>query len=175
MAHVFEPAASGRAKCRGCGEPLPKDEIRFGERLPNPFAENTELTLWYHPLCAAYKRPEAMLESLALAPEGLDRVRLEQAAQLGVAHRRLPRIDGSEKSPSGQASCRQCREPIAKGTWRIRVSIFDEGRFNPAGYVHLACAREYFETGEIADRALHFSPKLTEDERGEFRSTAPIG
>ena len=22
--HVFEPAASGRAKCRGCGQPLPK-------------------------------------------------------------------------------------------------------------------------------------------------------
>ena len=45
----------------------------------------------------------------------------------------------------------------------------------PAGYVHLACSREYFETGDIAERALHFSPKLTGDERGEFRSAAPIG
>jgi hypothetical protein len=173
MAHVFEPAASGRSKCRGCGEPLAKGEIRFGERLPNPFAENTELTLWYHPLCAAYKRPEAMLESLAQAPEGLDQAQLEQAAQPGVAHRRLPRVDGAERSPSGHASCRQCREPIAKGTWRIRLSIFDEGRFNPAGYVHLACSPAYFETGAVVDRALHFSPKLTEAERGELRSEAP--
>ena len=175
MPHVFEPAASGRSKCRGCGEQLPKGEIRFGEALPNPFADGAEMTLWYHPLCAAFKRPEAMLESLPQVPEGLDRVRLEQVAQAGMAHRRLPRIDGAERSPSGQASCRQCREPIAKGTWRIRVSIFDEGRFNPAGYVHLACSREYFETGDIAERALHFSPKLTGDERVEFRSAAPIG
>ena len=169
MAHVFEPAASGRSKCRGCGEPLAKGEIRFGERLPNPFAEGAELTLWYHPLCAAYKRPEAMLESLAHAPEGLDRAQLEHAAQPGVAHRRLPRVDGAERSPSGQASCRQCREPIAKGTWRIRLSIFDEGRFNPAGYVHLACCGAYFESDDIVERALHFSPQLAPADRDELK------
>ena len=56
MAHVFEPAASGRAKCRGCGQALPKGEVRFGEKLANPFAEG-EMTHWFHPLCAAYKRP----------------------------------------------------------------------------------------------------------------------
>jgi poly(ADP-ribose) polymerase-like protein len=172
MPHVFEPAASGRSKCRGCGEPLAKGEMRFGERLPNPFAEGAELTLWYHPLCAAYKRPEAMLESLAQAPEGLDRSQLEHAARPGMDHRRLPRVDGAERSPSGQASCRQCREPIPKGAWRIRLAIFDEGRFNPAGYVHLACSREYFETAEIADRALHFSPRLVQDERDELRRAA---
>jgi Poly(ADP-ribose) polymerase and DNA-Ligase Zn-finger region len=175
MAHVFEPAASGRSKCRGCGEALQKGDIRFGERLPNPFADGAEMTLWYHPLCAAYKRPEAMLGSLAHAPGGLDRPQLDEAARLGVAHRRLPRIDGAERSPSGQASCRSCREPITKGAWRIRIAIYDEGRFNPAGYVHLACSREYFETVEVVDRALHFSPKLTQAERDELRSAAPLG
>ncbi len=56
MPHVFEPAPTGRAKCRGCGRPIEKGEARFGERIPNPFAEG-ETTLWFHPLCAAYKRP----------------------------------------------------------------------------------------------------------------------
>ena len=32
-----------------------RGELRFGERLPNPFAEG-EMTVWFHPLCAAYKR-----------------------------------------------------------------------------------------------------------------------
>ena len=62
MAHVFEPASSARSKCRGCGRAIAKGEIRFGERLANPFAEG-EMTHWFHPLCAAYKRPEAMHEA----------------------------------------------------------------------------------------------------------------
>ena len=33
MGHVIEPAASGRAKCRGCGKPIAKNELRLGERL----------------------------------------------------------------------------------------------------------------------------------------------
>ena len=39
MPHVIEPAASGRAKCRGCGEKIAKGKLRFGERLPNPFGD----------------------------------------------------------------------------------------------------------------------------------------
>ena len=61
MPHVLEPASSGRAKCRGCGVAIKKGELRLGERLPNPFAEG-EMTHWYHPVCAAYKRPETFLE-----------------------------------------------------------------------------------------------------------------
>ena len=64
VAHVFEPAPSSRARCRGCGLPIGKGEVRFGERITNPFADG-ETTLWFHPLCAAYKQPEPMLEALA--------------------------------------------------------------------------------------------------------------
>ena len=39
MPHVIEPAPTGRAKCRGCGEKIGAGELRFGESLPNPFAE----------------------------------------------------------------------------------------------------------------------------------------
>ena len=60
MGHVLEPAASGRAKCRACQRPIAQGELRFGERLPNPYAEG-EMTLWFHPACAGFQRPEAVL------------------------------------------------------------------------------------------------------------------
>jgi hypothetical protein len=167
MPHAFEPASSGRAKCRGCAQPIARGELRFGERLPNPFAEG-EMTLWFHPLCAAYKRPEPILEALGEASVP-DREDLERVARASLAHRRLPRIDGAERAPGGQAKCRHCREPIEKGSWRIRLAHYDEGRFSPGGYVHLGCCRAYFETGEILDPVLHFSPALSDAEREELR------
>src|SRR5215468_10631835 len=103
MPHVFEPAASGRSKCRGCGQLLQRRELRFGERIPNPFAEGGETTLWFHPMCAAYKRPEATLEALVQSAAAVpDRDALEQAARASLAQHRLPRIDGAEHA-KGQA------------------------------------------------------------------------
>ena len=162
--HVFEPAASGRSKCRGCGRALAKGEIRFGERLPNAFGEG-EMTLWFHPLCAAYKRPEPMLEALAAMGDVADREALERAAKSSMAQKRLARIDGADRAKSGQAHCRHCRESIARGSWRVKLVFFDEGQFASSGYVHLFCAPAYFETKGILDHVMHFSPDLAEDER----------
>ncbi len=167
VSYVFEPASSGRSKCRGCVRPILRGELRFGERLPNPYADG-EMTLWFHPLCAAYKRPEALLQVLP-ETDAADRDWLERAARGSLAHRRLPRIDGAERSPSGQARCRNCRQSIQRGTWRIRLVFYEEGRFNPAGFVHLECRQVYFETNDILDRVLHFSPNLSGEEREELR------
>jgi poly(ADP-ribose) polymerase-like protein len=164
MPHIFEPAASGRSKCRGCGQALEKGEIRFGERMANPFAEGTELTLWFHPMCATYKRPESMLEALGQSKDVANRAELEAAARASLAQRRLPRIDGAERA-KGQANCRQCREPIPRGEWRIRLAFFEEGRFNPGGFIHVHCSRAYFETEDVLDRVLHFSRELSADDR----------
>src|SRR5262245_16510610 len=167
MPHVFEPASSGRAKCRGCGRRIEQGELRFGERIPNPYAEG-ETTLWFHPLCAAYKRPEPLLEALGQGGEVPGAQALETAARGSSAHRRLPRVDGAERSPSGQARCRHCREPIPRGDWRIRLVFYEEGRFSPAGFVHLACRTTYFEGHDILNPLLHFSPALSEEEREEL-------
>ncbi|MBS0417135.1 MAG: hypothetical protein JSR66_05445 [Proteobacteria bacterium] len=168
MAHVFEPASSGRSKCRGCGQPLQRGELRFGERVPNPFGEG-EATLWFHPLCAAYKRPNALLEALAETTDEVpDREGLESAARKSLAHERLQRVDGAERSPTGQAKCRHCHEPIAKGSWRIRVVFYEEGRFAPGGYIHLACREAYFEVGGILEQILQFSPDLSDADREEL-------
>lgn len=169
MSNVFEPASSGRSKCRGCGRPILRGELRFGERLPNPFGD-AEMTLWFHPECAAYKRPEPLLQALAETAGNVpDRERLEQIARRSLAHGRLPRINGAERAPSGQAKCRSCHEPIERGSWRIRLVFYEEGQFSPAGFVHLDCRKAYFETNGIANQVLHFSPDLSDDDREELR------
>ena len=160
MGHVIEPAASGRAKCRGCGAKLGKGELRFGERFPNPFGEG-EATHWYHPLCAAYKRPQPVIDSLDDVRAALGEVEaLEREARLGLEHRRAPRVDGAGRAPTGRARCRSCREPIDKDAWRIGLVYYEDGRFQPSGYVHARCAAGYFGTTELMPRIRHFAGEL---------------
>src|ERR1043165_4633692 len=97
----------------------------LGERLPNPFGSG-EMTLWFHPACAAYKRPEPFLPVIRETSEDFpDRRQLEETAERCLAHHRLPRIDGAERAPTGQAKCRHCREPIERGAWRIRLVFYE--------------------------------------------------
>jgi len=158
MPHVIEPATSARATCRGCNQKIAKGELRFGERQPNAFGDG-EMTLWFHLPCAAYKRPEAFLEVARLGGDN-NITALIPEAEAGVAHRRLPRVNGAERAPTGRARCRSCRELIEAGAWRIALTFFEEFRFTPSGFVHAACAPAYFETAEILDRVAHFSPSL---------------
>jgi hypothetical protein len=168
VAHIFEHAPTGRSKCRGCSRGIERGELRFGERVPNVFAEG-ETTLWFHPMCAAYKRPEPLLEALEAAPDVVpDKQNLERVARASLEHPRISRIDGAEKSRSGQAKCRQCHEPIERGSWRIRIVYYEEGRFAPGGYLHLGCRAAYFDTTQLREPVLQFSPALGELERDEL-------
>jgi len=168
MAHVIETAPTGRAKCRGCGARIATGELRFGERLPNPFAEG-ETTHWFHLDCAALKRPEPFLEALGARSEPLDgSERLDAEARRGLAQHRLPRIDGAERSPSGRAQCRSCREPIARDAWRIPLVFYEDGRFVPSGSVHVRCSGAYFETTDILPRVRRFARDLTDEDLKEI-------
>jgi len=168
----MEIAPTGRAKCRGCGQPIAKGERRFGERLPNPFAdEGGEMTHWFHLVCAAYRRPEALLETLPSVTEPIDRqADLEREAQLGVTYRRLPRVNVAERASSGRAACRACKAPIPKGGWRISLLYYEDGRFAPSGFIHLTCARTYLETIDFLPRLRHFTPALSEADLTEIRA-----
>jgi poly(ADP-ribose) polymerase-like protein len=174
VANLFEQAPSARSKCRGCGRGIERGELRFGERVQNLFAEG-ETTLWFHPMCAAYKRPQALLETLEATLDGVpDQDGLKRVATASLAHPKLARIDGAEKSPSGQAKCRHCHQPIEKGAWRIRITYYEEGRFSPGGYIHLGCRKDYFGTSEsgatpkVGDAILQFSAALSDVEREEL-------
>lgn len=165
MPHVIEHAASGRAKCRGCDQKIAKDELRFGERQPNAFGDG-EMTLWFHLTCGVYKRPEPFLEALDAAAEDAvlddipDADALRADAEMGAAHRRLPRVNGADRAPTGRARCRHCRELIEKDTWRIALVFFEEYRFQPSGFIHAGCAGEYLGTTDILRRVRHFKPDL---------------
>ncbi|HEY5908859.1 MAG TPA: hypothetical protein VIZ31_12510 [Vicinamibacteria bacterium] len=172
MPHLIQPAPTGRAKCRGCGQNIAQGEMRFGEVVPNPFAGG-ETTHWFHLDCAAFKRPEPVLETLEARAEPLEGGdRLLAEARRGVAHKRLPRVNGAERAPSGRAECRSCRTPIAKGVWRIALVFYEEGRFAPSGSIHVPCAAAYFETADetaaVLERVKRFSPALTDEDLREI-------
>ncbi len=172
MAHIIEIASTGRAKCRGCGERIAAGALRFGERLPNPFADDGgEMTHWFHVPCAAFRRPEPFLETMTTASEAMpDQERLEHEARLGVAHHRLPRVSTAERATSGRAACRACRTPIEKDSWRISLLFYDDGRFVPSGFIHIGCARAYLETAEVLPRLKHFSPALGDADLAEIQA-----
>jgi hypothetical protein len=167
--HVLDTAPSGRAKCRGCGKPMAKGELRFGESVPNPFAEGTTHR-WFHLPCAAFMRPEPFLPALdVFAGDVPEREFLRAAAQTSVAHRRLPRLLRAERASSGRARCRSCREPIAKDSFRFALQMFEEEALAaPIGFIHAACSEAYFGTREVLDRVARLSPEITGDELAEL-------
>jgi hypothetical protein len=169
MPHLFESATTNRSKCRGCRQGIAKGMLRFGESLPNPFGEG-EVMHWFHPMCAAYKRPEPLLEALRSGADVPDREALERAAGKSLAQHRLSRIDGAERSPTSQARCRHCKEAIEKGSWRIRLVFHEEGVFSPGGFIHIACRQPYFETTDVLEQVLHFSPALSAEDRAELEA-----
>jgi hypothetical protein len=173
MPHAIETATSARAKCRGCDQKIAKDELRFGERQPNAFGEG-EMTLWFHLPCAAYKRPAPFLEIAASSGEPAAAA-LIPVAELGIAHRRLPRVNGAERAPTGRARCRSCKELIEQDSWRIALTFFEEYRFSASGFVHAACAAQYFETIDLVDRAAHFNPTLAAADLDELRGALRAG
>lgn len=166
MPHVIELASTGRSKCRGCGERIAQGSLRFGESVPNPFADG-DTTHWFHLDCGAYKRPEPFLQAAEARTEPLEGgERLVAEAKRGVEHPRLTRVDGAQRDPSGRAQCRSCKTAIAKGAWRISLVFYEEGRFVPAGFVHPPCAQAYFESADVLPRVKHFARNLSDDDLG---------
>jgi hypothetical protein len=160
MPDVLLPATSGRAKCRGCGRAIKTGELRFGESAPNAYGEG-ETLYWFHPTCAGCMRPEKFQAVLRSTPGVPDRDWLEKAVEEGLANHRLVRLSHAERSKSGKARCRSCREPIDGGVMRFALSMFEEGgRMAPIGFIHVECALAYFGTAEILERTEKLSPDL---------------
>ena len=168
VSDVIEAAKTSRANCRGCGGPIRRGELRFGEALPNAYGEGESL-FWFHVACAACMRSEKLgpaLESWGQPIEARDW--LIEAIQSGAAHPRLQRLLRAEHSPSGAAHCRQCRELIAKGCWRLALQRFEEGRMQPIGFIHVQCAEPYFGTADILERVARLSDGLSSSDLAEI-------
>ena len=161
VSDIIERAKTGRAKCRGCGVGIASGELRFGEAWPNAYGEGEALT-YYHLRCAACFRPEKFLPCFQASEHAgsADADWLTQAAEAGVQHPRLPRLVRAERAASGRARCRHCQELQEKGSLRLALHIFEEGRFSPAGTVHVACAPAYFGTKDLVERLKRLTPEL---------------
>jgi hypothetical protein len=175
MSDRLELAASGRARCRACGGKIDKGTLRYGEVLATAYGDGEgNSAFWFHPRCAAQRRPAKFLVVAreAEAAAGLPaRESLIAEAEAGVAHERLERVAGAERASSGRAMCRQCKTPIAQGTWRIRLSAFaDSGFFDPLGFIHASCTRAYFEVDSVIARVQVASPELDEPALAELRA-----
>jgi hypothetical protein len=142
---VIETASSGRAGCRACQEKIRKGELRLGERQPNPFGEG-EATYWFHLRCGAAKVPQAYLAALDSLGEPTPAAEaFRPLARLVANHERLPRLGTVSQAPTGRARCRHCREPIAKGSYRVSLEVVTEGIRDAWGFVHARCAHDYFD------------------------------
>jgi len=166
---VIETATTARAKCRACEKTIGKGELRYGEAYENPYGEGEALR-WYHLECAALRLPDrapAVLE--ASAPEA-DRARLLALAAEGNEHPRLARVGGVERASSGRSHCRGCRELIEKGAVRVTLQMREEGRFNPAGFVHAKCLATYAEcpTEAAEKRVSYYTAELDDATREEL-------
>lgn len=175
MPHLIEPAATGRAKCRGCGETIAAGVLRFGETVPNAFGEG-EATHWFHLDCGAFRRPQPFLEAVESATAPIeDAEPLKAHARSGIDNEKLTRINGAERDKSGRAQCRSCKAVITKGAWRIPLVFYEEDRFMPGGFIHAGCAQAYFGTTELMPRLQRFAKGLTEAELAEVRSEVSGG
>ena len=94
-----------------------------------------------------------------------------------MAHHRLPRIAGVERAKSGRAKCRHCKEAIAARELRAILSIWQDGRFEPMGFAHMRCARDYLGTTDLEPWLRFAAPDLPAAEWDELRSVlaSPAG
>lgn len=171
--HVFEIAPSGRSKCRGCGERIAKDSLRFGERLANPFGDG-EMTHWHHPACAAHRRPAPLLETLIDYPQRddpeNDKATLMEDADHAVSYPQLQRLGNIEKASSGRARCRHCNALINMGDWRLPLIFFTDDTYNTSGFIHVTCAKEYCETHKVWRTIVCFAKDLDEQTTAELKA-----
>jgi hypothetical protein len=163
MPDRIELASSSRARCRACRRSIAKGQERFAEAVPNPVAEG-ESQHYFHLACAAERRAKAFSGLLAtLEPPRADLEPLGQAAALALAHHRLERLGVLERAKSARASCRQCREAIDKGSWRVALQPIEEGRLAAWGFVHLACAGAYAGVKPELERLTRYTELAAEE------------
>ncbi len=176
----FERAATGRAKCRACDQRIDKGEWRVGDVAPNPFTEGTT-TYWFHARCAALRRPELYVAATTPeAPEtaeALERWQQDHPDEASACRRladsgqmqpRLGRLTRVELAPSGRARCRHCRELIEKGALRIVLHLFQDGRFEPMGFLHVRCTTPYLSGPLDPDRLKALLETLASDHHAQF-------
>ncbi|XP_034111953.2 poly [ADP-ribose] polymerase [Drosophila nasuta] len=172
LPYSVEYAKSGRASCKGCKTPIPKDSIRLAIMVQSPFHDG-KVAQWYHKNCFFKKQRPASVgdiknfENLRYA----DQKEVEKL--IGTGDQIVESITGKKRSKeesqalkdfgieyskSGRASCRGCELKISKDEVRVSKTVYDtEVGMKYGGqklWHHLECFAKmrsevgWFDTGE---------------------------
>jgi hypothetical protein len=177
MSHKVEVATTGRARCRACKQAIEKGALRFGEEFQNPYSEDGGMSYRYwHLPCAATKLANELGPALA-AFEG--EVPDRQALLELIAQHEKPTMPYAERAPNGRASCRACREGIARGELRVAFERIFDGPMGPqkgAAYAHARCLPAYLarevEQGRTAPAAPDLLQELEAHAKGPAAASA---
>lgn len=152
---VIEGARSSRSRCKTCRRKIEKGVLRIGIRVEGPYGVGH---MWHHLACAARRRFEDVEEAFRMEawneakepPQNIPdleklRALAEKADETKKQRKQIPHV---ELDPSGRAKCKQCDEPIEKGTARFilgrEVEFGGQVRVGPIN-VHPRCVREALE------------------------------
>lgn len=170
--YVIEPARSGRAKCKTCRRPIPKDALRLGILIEGPYGTGY---LWHHIKCAAKRHLPRLEEAYAQRSwaDGVEVPSLDSLAALADkdAKKKAERKQAphAEPAPTGRAACKACGEPIPKGSFRVvmvrRVEFGNQVRHSPVN-IHPGCVTRELEHEECGIEREGFADALRANSRG---------
>ncbi|KAH8292667.1 hypothetical protein KR044_013023 [Drosophila immigrans] len=172
LPYSAEYAKSGRASCKGCKTPIPKDTLRLAIMVQSPFHDG-KVAQWHHKSCFFKKQRPASVgdiqnfENLRFA----DQKEVEKL--IGTGAQTVESNSGKKRSKeecqaikdfeiqyakSGRAACRGCELKIIKDEVRVSKTVYDtEVGMKYGGqklWHHLECFARlrsdvgWFDTGE---------------------------
>lgn len=137
------------------------------EAAPAPEAADAEKSA---ELLAKAEATRAASQAALAALDAERRAALRSQAELSRAHHRLRRFVKVERAKTARAHCRHCRETIDKGALRLGLEIIEDGRVNPAGFLHLTCAGPYAGPVESVLGHLARSEEVTDEDFAVVRA-----
>jgi hypothetical protein len=172
--YVIEAARSSRSRCKSCRRPIEKGTLRIGILSEGGFYGPGYL--WHHLTCAARRQFEKVEEAYGqeawknakVVPEsvpGLDELRglREKAEEKKRLKKELPYV---EEDPSGRAKCKQCGQPIEKGSLRVALGkdvTFGNQTRTSTITVHPHCVKAALEQPDSATEAEGLREALLEN------------
>ncbi|KAH8385055.1 hypothetical protein KR093_010826 [Drosophila rubida] len=172
LPYSAEYAKSGRASCKGCKMPIPKDTIRLASMVQSPFHDG-KVAQWYHMNCFFKKQRPASVgdiknfENLRFTDQkevekligtGTKIVESNTGKKRSKAESQAIKDFGIEYAKSGRAACRGCELKISKDEVRVSKTVYDtEVGMKYGGqklWHHLECFARmrsdlgWFDTGE---------------------------
>ncbi|KAM8703187.1 hypothetical protein ACLKA7_007896 [Drosophila subpalustris] len=194
LPYMAEYAKSGRASCKGCKSPIPKDSVRLAIMVQSPFHDG-KVAQWYHKDCFFKKQRPASVgdiknyENLRFADQseieklvgsGSQTVESKSGKKRSKQEQQAIKDFGIEYAKSGRAACRGCELKINKDEVRVSKTVYDtEVGMKYGGqklWHHLECFAKlrsdvgWFDTGEN----LPGYKQLKAEEKEEVKRLLPV-